>query len=288
MRATAQRLLLHPVFLVALTLLILNDHLLKALWPSILTGKLSDFAGLFVFTVCIACLSRHITRSHHNLIILHLAVASLWIAWKLAPVERIFLPLETLTGLPMPSRVKDASDLLALAILPVSYRYIRARISVEATRSPFVSRRFAVLTVAIVSVIAMSATTVVKRHHTVVQTAFDASISDTEFLVALEEVLRENRFEVRQREYLAKGQYRYDLVWAVNAPPDIGYEWSPVNHQGDITSGSFDVRRTESGRWKIESVEFISYNGSYWVEDDVFAHDFNEAVVRPLQTRFGE
>lgn len=39
-------LLLHPVALAALALLLVNDHLLKAQWPGLLTGKLSDVAGV--------------------------------------------------------------------------------------------------------------------------------------------------------------------------------------------------------------------------------------------------
>ena len=41
--------LLHPVALASLALWALNDHVLKALWPGALTGKLSDASGL---TVC--------------------------------------------------------------------------------------------------------------------------------------------------------------------------------------------------------------------------------------------
>ena len=41
--------LLHPVVLVAVALLALNDHVLKAAWPGPLTGKLSDLAGLAFF-----------------------------------------------------------------------------------------------------------------------------------------------------------------------------------------------------------------------------------------------
>lgn len=41
--------LLHPVALMALGLLIVNDHVLKYSWPGPVTGKLSDFAGLVVF-----------------------------------------------------------------------------------------------------------------------------------------------------------------------------------------------------------------------------------------------
>jgi hypothetical protein len=41
--------LLHPAALLALAALIVNDHWLKAAWPGLVTGKLSDLAGLIVF-----------------------------------------------------------------------------------------------------------------------------------------------------------------------------------------------------------------------------------------------
>lgn len=41
--------LLHPVAIAAVTLLLVNDHLLKAVLPGVVTGKLSDFAGLVYF-----------------------------------------------------------------------------------------------------------------------------------------------------------------------------------------------------------------------------------------------
>ena len=43
------RALLHPLWLGSLALLVLNDHVLKGagLLPGVLTGKLSDFAGVF-------------------------------------------------------------------------------------------------------------------------------------------------------------------------------------------------------------------------------------------------
>lgn len=39
----------NPVFLIALFILILNDWVLKHTFNNTLTGKLSDFAGLFAF-----------------------------------------------------------------------------------------------------------------------------------------------------------------------------------------------------------------------------------------------
>ncbi|MFD8532449.1 hypothetical protein ACFV0L_34050 [Streptosporangium canum] len=38
----------HPVTVVATIVLLINDHVLKALWPGLVTGKLSDVAGLLV------------------------------------------------------------------------------------------------------------------------------------------------------------------------------------------------------------------------------------------------
>ncbi len=50
----ALRCLLHPVAIGSISLLVLNDHLLKEAAPSWLTGKLSDFAGLFFFPFLLA------------------------------------------------------------------------------------------------------------------------------------------------------------------------------------------------------------------------------------------
>ena len=41
--------MLHPLALASIALLIVNDHVLKSLWPGTITGKLSDFAGLVFF-----------------------------------------------------------------------------------------------------------------------------------------------------------------------------------------------------------------------------------------------
>ena len=45
--------MLHPVILIAVAILLINDQLLKAAWPGPVTGKLSDIAGLVFFPVLI-------------------------------------------------------------------------------------------------------------------------------------------------------------------------------------------------------------------------------------------
>ena len=52
----AINLLAHPLSLAAIFVLLLNDHLLRQLWPSWLTGKLGDFAWLFFFPFALAAL----------------------------------------------------------------------------------------------------------------------------------------------------------------------------------------------------------------------------------------
>lgn len=44
----------HPLTLLSIATLLLNDHVLKVVSPSWLTGKLSDFAGLFFFPFIVA------------------------------------------------------------------------------------------------------------------------------------------------------------------------------------------------------------------------------------------
>src|SRR6266540_1707178 len=45
--------LLHPIPILAIFLMVANDHVLKQLWPGLVTGKLSDVAGLVFFPLFI-------------------------------------------------------------------------------------------------------------------------------------------------------------------------------------------------------------------------------------------
>lgn len=46
----------HPLTIASIVLLVLNDHVFKVIVPSALTGKLSDFAGLFFFPFLVAAI----------------------------------------------------------------------------------------------------------------------------------------------------------------------------------------------------------------------------------------
>lgn len=52
--------LLHPVSLAAIALLVVNDHVLKAAWPGLVTGKLSDVAGMVFFPLFLAAVAQQL------------------------------------------------------------------------------------------------------------------------------------------------------------------------------------------------------------------------------------
>lgn len=112
--------LAHPGFLVALLLLVANDFYLKYHYPSWLTGKLSDFAGLYVFAQFIAAIT--------GVRIAWIAIVSaiLFAAWKsplstpLINLVNIFSPLKI-------HRMVDYTDLIALIVLPLAVGQYAAR-----------------------------------------------------------------------------------------------------------------------------------------------------------------
>lgn len=57
---TTGALLASPVFAACIGLLLLNDRVLKAAWPGLVTGKLSDIAGVAMVAIVIAAIARRV------------------------------------------------------------------------------------------------------------------------------------------------------------------------------------------------------------------------------------
>lgn len=102
----------HPLFLGSLAVLLLNDFVWKTSFNNAITGKLSDFAGLFAFAYSFSCLLPAWTKP------VHLMTGLLFILWK-SPLAGPFIHICNHIGLPV-SRVIDYTDLMALAVLPLS------------------------------------------------------------------------------------------------------------------------------------------------------------------------
>jgi hypothetical protein len=148
----AGALMAHPVVLLALAVLVLNDHCAKALWPGFVTGKLSDFAGLVLLpTLVVASVELTFGRvAPLRLTVVAALVTGLAFAltktwepaaelyranwgWLAHPFDALSMLLPH--GAPEPAHrvrlVRDATDLLALPALcvPIALATWRQRTS---------------------------------------------------------------------------------------------------------------------------------------------------------------
>jgi hypothetical protein len=101
-------------FLLGLTILLLNDFVLKGLYGNWLTGKLSDFAGLFIFPLFwTTLLPRHKNK-------IFWLTGLLFIFWK-SSLSQILIDTWNDIRILNLQRTVDFSDLIALTILPIAY-----------------------------------------------------------------------------------------------------------------------------------------------------------------------
>lgn len=107
-------LLFHPVFLICLALLLINDHYLKFQWHNAFTGKLSDVAGLVVLTIFLWA----IFPARSSGIVMLVAILFTW--WKSSLSAGVINFFQDKLHLPV-SRTVDYTDLFALAVLPFLY-----------------------------------------------------------------------------------------------------------------------------------------------------------------------
>lgn len=106
-------------FIIGLTILLFNDFYLKYAYPGILTGKLSDFAGLFIFPIFI---SVFIPKPRT----IYLVTGLLFTFWKLDYSQSFLDYVSRLTNLGF-YRTVDPTDLITLIILPLSYSYLKSK-----------------------------------------------------------------------------------------------------------------------------------------------------------------
>ncbi|MEV4750245.1 hypothetical protein AB0K21_28105 [Streptosporangium sp. NPDC049248] len=143
----------HPVTVVAVLVLPVNDHLLKALWPGPVTGKLSDVAGLLVAPPLLALvLSPVLAR-----LAAPAATVATGIGFTLVKTTEggAELASRAWTLIAGPSRVlADPTDLVALPVLGVAWLVWRGCRSDQAVRR---ARALVVVPFALVGVTATSA-----------------------------------------------------------------------------------------------------------------------------------
>ena len=113
-------------FLACLAILLLNDFYLKIEYHNWLTGKLSDFCGLFVFASFWTVLLPNKKQ------MVYFSTALVFTIWK-SPYSQPFIDFFSESIYPI-HRVVDITDIMALTILPIAFYYnpgpnIRIKIS---------------------------------------------------------------------------------------------------------------------------------------------------------------
>lgn len=104
------------VFLIALFVLLLNDFFLKYFFPGWITGKLSDFSGLIVFSLFWATLFPSLSKT------VFVLTGIGFILWK-SSLSQPFIDIWNQYSWLSLSRVVDYTDLLALFVLPFAYYF---------------------------------------------------------------------------------------------------------------------------------------------------------------------
>lgn len=114
MKPNKASLLLHPVFIVSLTVLLLNDFYWKYAYGNWLTGKLSDVAGLVVFPIFLFEVFRKVSKTF--LLIFTILFFTWWKSPLSQPLINIFYSFDIQLH-----RTIDYTDLFAMAVLPFVY-----------------------------------------------------------------------------------------------------------------------------------------------------------------------
>src|SRR5258706_1574205 len=129
--------LTRPAPLAALALLVLNDHVLKARFPGFITGKLSDFAGLFLFVVlafvALDALAHAFDRRSPRVRVTLARAAALATALAFSMVKLV-PSVNRWVGTWWGEMVLDPSDLVALPMTAVALVYLERGHRVAETR----------------------------------------------------------------------------------------------------------------------------------------------------------
>ena len=129
----------HPAWIAAVAVLLVNDHVFKP-WAlaETVTGKVSDFAGLFIFPVLLASLIGARTRTS-----LHgCAVATALVFAAINVFPSIAIAFDAIASVAMPFvTTTDPTDLVALVAIPVSLRVLQPAMVRQST--PRIAEMFA-------------------------------------------------------------------------------------------------------------------------------------------------
>lgn len=287
MKAKPYTLLLHPAFLTSLAILLLNDFYLKYEFHNGLTGKLSDFAGLFVFAVFLFV----IFPAYKKNVILFCVVFFCW--WK-SPLSSSFIQFAT-DRLSVPlHRTIDYTDLFALLILPLTLLVKPADYQASFIRSA------AIYATGIISFFSFCATSMMPRQlsyypyrQNQVQFGqyFNSSLNEAEVLAKLDP--GNLGYKIDSIRFYKIDEYG-TFYQRVNSEPDSIYPSIPVANNNDT---SLFIRKREEEFYRLSryildgdtllNLEFrISYTRKHKRPTRVWIESFQTTNSRALSVYY--
>lgn len=223
-------LLLHPAFIISLFLLLLNDISLKHQFANTFTGKLSDFSGLFVFTLF------WIAPFPANKKSIGFITAILFIWWK-SPLSASFIYWWNETMFFSISRVIDYTDLLALIVIPI------ALIIAETTSDPTLKyKRLFIPLIGCMSVFSFCFTSAPRYIYSryadseiLYDYSFNTRLSAQDILNKLHK--QNISYTIDSISYYPARQphWNSDYVLRVTSPGPDSVKWIPIENKNDST-----------------------------------------------------
>lgn len=201
-------------FIFGLTILLLNDFILKELYGNWLTGKLSDFAGLFIFPLFWTA----IVPRHKNKIFW--LTGLLFMVWK-SHLSQAFIDTWNDFDLLIITRMVDYTDLIALLILPAAYH-------VESKKENIITIRISPVFPLLISAFSFIATSSDPKDHQDIPTFQDSPLKYGDE-VKIEE--KKISFQLSKREFIRIVNF-YEINYPFKITNDsmfFAYVWNGDN-----------------------------------------------------------
>ncbi len=251
-----ERLILSPGFLLGLAILAGNDFFWKSLYHNWLTGKLSDFAGLWsisLFTIAIV-------RMPPRFVILSWGIV--FLLWK-SSYSQPLIDFWNQAGLPTVERIADPTDYIAITTLPLALIYARKRQALASLELAWL-RRGAIITTIGLSLFFFTATSFV-GDHVCCGEKYQFNISKSEFLSRLRKTTAQDISHVEKLSNEDGDWYSFYLK--------EDYCGRKVN---------VNIRIKEQANTTHVSVAYILYNCKQ--ENDSFVRQrFEKEIIEPIK-----